>query len=280
MRAVARRLTAPATLAAALVAALLLPPHARALDPVTQVETRLVSLTVTPSRTTLVGGQLAAVTVVAHLVDPDPGGVPRRTYGIGDFLQATCPCVLLTGSPAAATYSPRRIVSLSLVSGTREAGVWRGTTYLGGGNTGTWRATGIIAGDLRDVTTQSGSWADLEAVVPDELRFRLSGRDWPVLSIRLPSRAVPAGTPYLVRGAATSSATHRPVPGLRLALKHGDCESVEMGGGIFVRWVTTDAHGRWSARVRLADRAWCVRFGETPGFLGAASAAQATGPVA
>ncbi|RKS80275.1 hypothetical protein CLV35_0701 [Motilibacter peucedani] len=279
MRSAPRSVVALIAVVLALVAGLLVPGPADALGPATGTETQLVALTVTPSRTSLVGAQLATVTVTAHLVDPDPGGVKTGTATVGADMGATCPCVALGETTAAPQFSPLRVVSLRLSSGTANDGVWQGTTFLGAGNAGRWTANRIIAGDLRTWGLMWSDWVDLDRMVPAEPQFVLQGRDWPVLSIRLPTRTVPVGTSYVVSGAASSSATHRPVPRLRLALKRGDCGSSDMGGGTFVRWVRTDAHGRWSASVRDADYGWCVRFGESPGAVNAASYAQATGVV-
>lgn len=262
------------------VAAVVQSGPAAAVSPVTDVDTRLVSLTATSTRTALVGTQLAAVTVEAHLVDPDPGGVTAGKVSLDSETSARCPCVLLTTRTTPPQYDAYRVLSLKRVSGTAQDGVWRGTTLLGGGADGQWQVESIIAGDLaQDARLVGNAWLPVERVLADVPLLHITSRDWPVLTISLPTRRIPAGSAYTLSGTARLATSHRPAGRLRLALKSGDCTSRDSDGGTFERWVRTDSAGRWSTRVTTAARTWCVRQGEGPGLSGAVSTVEATGTI-
>lgn len=182
---------------------------------------------------------------------------------------APCPCVIVRRVSVAGLSQAawRRVVSLSLQSGSAQDGIWVGGFTLGAIANGTWAATEIAAGDLRreqdspyDVNTVGVD--DFVDVVPT---VAVTGSDWPVLSLALPRGPVPFGTAYVVSGTARYSATHAPAARLPVEVRHSYCD--ESGGGQLLATVTTDAAGRFTATGRQAAGTWCA-------FLGAGAGAQ------
>ncbi|NHC16122.1 hypothetical protein [Motilibacter deserti] len=264
---------AAAVVTGGLLAALLLPPSAAG----AQTPTRLESLTVSPTATTLQRAELAVVRVTAHLVDPD--GVTARRELVAPDRSEACPCVTVEQPRRVeAQAQPWRSVPLRLTSGTAEDGIWQGSFALGAASAGTWTVTGIAAGDLR-VEEPGPYGTNLVPVAPlvdTAPTFTVRGVDWPRLTLTLPRATVDAGDAYVLRGTARYARTGRPAAGVRLSVRHTLCDVLDGYGGVEAADVRTDANGRWSLRSRVVAGNWCVWLGEHEGSLEPVSLASRT----
>ncbi|HET7901847.1 MAG TPA: hypothetical protein VFL59_11720 [Candidatus Nanopelagicales bacterium] len=249
--------------AAIAIAALTAAPATAAVHPlVSTVPTSISSLSLTSGTTSLAGAQLTTLTVRLHLVDPD-GVVPRS--GVSMDRGWNCPCVVLesqTSAGAPFRASPQavgmRLMSLTLESGTSTDGVWTGRTFLGAGDAGFWRATGLDAGDFQDTTDQPYpvSFVAMPADVEASAVVNLRGYDWPLMRVTVPSAITVVGQRFVVTGSIATSRTRRPVAGLRIVLGTGAmCTPLDACAGTAVRSTSTggfalsstDFHSTWAA---------------------------------
>lgn len=252
-----------AMLVAGLVAALLPAGSAAALGPATQATTQLVSLDITPSRTTLRQAELARVTVTAHLSDPDPGGVVPADRVVPGDRSMECPCVLVRGTGRTPQAWGARVLTLHLTSGTPNDGVWTASFLVGAADAGRWSVAQIAAGDLH-LDDMFGDLLPVDRLLETVPAFDLQGSDFPELTLSLPRGPVRPGTTYAVSGTAHYATSHRPAVGLRLEVSYDACGWVD-GVGSPAGVVRVDARGRWQLRSRAVSGSWCAVFGATPG---------------
>lgn len=221
MRPLSRPTAACAAVTAALAAGLLTSP-ARAED-VPTPPTTVAGVTLSAPRTTLTGMQLEALTVSVHLTSA-AGVRAGDSCGIGDdaIPSATGVC-LLVGTDDGVAVSRQadnwRMVPLALVSGTRQDGMWRGTTVLGAVNAGVWRPQAISTPEL---TVDDGVGHDVPASpagLTSLAAFHLRGSDWPVVRI-VPAPNPPPWHAFTARVTASLSQTGRRAVGLPIAMSN------------------------------------------------------------
>ena len=204
----------------------------------------------------------------ARLVDPDPEGVVERRELVAADRSELCPCVVVgEQTPVDPQAQTTHVLHLALVSGTRQDGVWQGSFLVGAASAGEWSVTGSAAGDL--TRTQPGPFDD-NLVEPKQVlatappSVRVSGADWPVLTLTLPRRQVRVGRAYVLSGTATYQHSGQPAAGLRLSVRHTFCAAEDGYGGTELAAVRTNADGRWQVRSRVPAGNWCVWLASVP----------------
>ncbi|MBK6871300.1 MAG: hypothetical protein IPG94_07915 [Kineosporiaceae bacterium] len=179
----------------------------------------------------LSGLQRGSVTLELDLASPDyDPDLPGSPVGAN---------VVLDGARPGAPLPFFEWVNLSLVSGTRRDGVWRGTFHFASASRGTWRVECVLTPGSSAVSQNLPFCAPHEGV--DYPSVTVVGRHLPALTIAVTPDPIRRQKVVQVTGRLTDSETGKPLSGVALTAEpEGFCTAQAARAS-----VRTDADGRY-----------------------------------